>query len=401
MLQATRTALQQGRSVIIDRCNQTPSQRSTFVQLAKDLGAEVHIVALMLPLKLVLARATARTDHEGGVQGPGAARVVHMMNKELQEHAVIDAAAEGARSCTVCTSESQVRAALAVWQGAPAGPLGAWDPAPLVTAAAPAARPAQPTLHSFFGKAGASAPAPTRAGTTTPGAAARAGTTPPGAARVISSSTAAAPPKPQSGTWSTALKQVALHPEAHQDRALRFTQHSVLMLDGYPKARHHALVLARDPALGGPGDLRREHLAILHDMQVCGVVVGARSTCVQGVARAWAAEQGSHTRWWFGFHSIPSMQQLHLHAISTDLMSERIKNKKHWNSFATPFFLHLDDAMQQLEEHGRLTIDHAACSALLSASLRCHRCRAEQPTLPALKRHVASCNALLPGVQVE
>ena len=246
VLSATHAAMQQGSSVIIDRCNQSPAQRSTFIQLARSLNVEVHIVALMLPLKLVLGRATARTNHEGGVQGPGAARVVHLMNKELQEHAVIDAAAEGVRSCVVCTSEAHVKAALEVWRAVPPGALAEWDPAALVAAVAPAARrPAQPTLHAFFASTGGAAAAPASA--------------PASAPRVVQAGR---------GDWKSALQRVALHPDAHVDHVLRLTEHSVLMLDGFPKAQHHALVLARDPALVGPRDLRRQHISVLRDMLV-------------------------------------------------------------------------------------------------------------------------------------
>lgn len=91
------------------------------------------------------------------------------------------------------------------------------------------------------------------------------------------------------------------------------------------------------------------------------------------------------------------MQQLHLHVISTDLVSERIKHKTHWNSFATAFFLHVDNVMQQLEEQGRLRIDQAASSALLRTPLRCHRCCVPQANLPTLKRHLEHCDAPLPG----
>ena len=40
-----------------------------------------------------------------------------------------------------------------------------------------------------------------------------------------------------------------------------------------------------------------------------------------------------------GFHAAPSMRQLHLHVISLDFASEALKNKKHWNSFATAFLV--------------------------------------------------------------
>lgn len=62
----------------------------------------------------------------------------------------------------------------------------------------------------------------------------------------------------------------------------------------------------------------------------------------------------SRLRFRIGFHAIPSMSLLHLHLIrfsphscvrnkliiaSDDFISDSLKNKKHWNSFNTDFFV--------------------------------------------------------------
>ena len=44
-----------------------------------------------------------------------------------------------------------------------------------------------------------------------------------------------------------------------------------------------------------------------------------------------------------GVHSGPSMNHLHIHVISRDRHSEYLKHRKHYNSFATPFFVHLEE----------------------------------------------------------
>ncbi|KAG5184213.1 hypothetical protein JKP88DRAFT_181425, partial [Tribonema minus] len=40
-----------------------------------------------------------------------------------------------------------------------------------------------------------------------------------------------------------------------------------------------------------------------------------------------------------GYHAVPSLEPLHLHVISQDLDGHSMKTPKHWNTFATPFFL--------------------------------------------------------------
>ncbi|KAJ5945554.1 Aprataxin-like protein [Penicillium verhagenii] len=44
-----------------------------------------------------------------------------------------------------------------------------------------------------------------------------------------------------------------------------------------------------------------------------------------------------------GVHAVPSMNHLHVHVIAVDRHSERLKHRKHYNSFATPFFVPIED----------------------------------------------------------
>lgn len=44
-----------------------------------------------------------------------------------------------------------------------------------------------------------------------------------------------------------------------------------------------------------------------------------------------------------GVHSHPSMNHLHVHVLSVDRRSERMKHRKHYNSFATGFFVGVEE----------------------------------------------------------
>ncbi|KAL4990854.1 HIT-like domain-containing protein [Aspergillus falconensis] len=44
-----------------------------------------------------------------------------------------------------------------------------------------------------------------------------------------------------------------------------------------------------------------------------------------------------------GIHAHPSMNHLHVHVISRDRYSDRLKHRKHYNSFSTPFFIDIND----------------------------------------------------------
>jgi aprataxin len=161
----------------------------------------------------------------------------------------------------------------------------------------------------------------------------------------------------------------------------------VLMPDLYPKARHHALVVARDAALWSVYDVRAQHAPLLRHML--------------GVARAWVAalvleQQGRLCPGDFsmGFHAVPSMRQLHMHVLSRDLDSPHLKNKKHWNSFTTAFFRDAGVVLEQVERTGELAeVDLEAAEALLQGVMRCNRCGAAMKGMPQLKQHIAGCRA--------
>ena len=74
-----------------------------------------------------------------------------------------------------------------------------------------------------------------------------------------------------------------------------------------------------------------------------------------------------------------------------DFMSPKLKHKKHWLSFTSGFFLHLPAVLQQLREHGKLSINRAQMNALLSGNLQCHRCKVLYKNMPTLKSHIAEC----------
>lgn len=68
-----------------------------------------------------------------------------------------------------------------------------------------------------------------------------------------------------------------------------------------------------------------------------------------------------------GVHASPWMHQLHIHVLSRDLFSSGIEHKRHYNSFATPFLIDLDDfplTDGQIQERKRA----------LQAGLKCWRC---------------------------
>jgi aprataxin len=103
-------------------------------------------------------------------------------------------------------------------------------------------------------------------------------------------------------------------------------------------------------------------------------------------------KEHSHNRndFQIGFHSVPSMDQLHLHLISRDFISPCLKTKKHWISFTSDFFRPLDDVIQSVRNVGSVPIDEAMEESKLKGKLVCHKCQAILANMPKLKDHILS-----------
>uniref|UniRef100_A0A8C1BY44 Aprataxin n=1 Tax=Cyprinus carpio carpio TaxID=630221 RepID=A0A8C1BY44_CYPCA len=172
------------------------------------------------------------------------------------------------------------------------------------------------------------------------------------------------------GHWSQGLKVSMQDPKMQVYKDDRV----VVIKDKYPKARYHWLVLPWD-SISSLKALRSEHVELLKHMQRVGD---------QMVQQCPDAHKLSFR---LGYHAIPSMSHVHLHVISQDFDSPCLKNKKHWNSFTTDYFVESQDVIAMLEHDGKVTVKDGT-SELLKLPLRCCFCHKEQPTIPKLKEHL-------------
>ncbi|XP_069834089.1 aprataxin isoform X2 [Dendropsophus ebraccatus] len=172
------------------------------------------------------------------------------------------------------------------------------------------------------------------------------------------------------GHWSQGLKV------SMQDPNMQIFKDDkvVVIKDKYPKARYHWLVLPWQP-ISSLKVLRTEHLELLQHMHTVGEKI--------------AQQHSDHCRAPFrlGYHAIPSMSHIHLHVISQDFDSPCLKNKKHWNSFTTDYFMESEEVMDMVKLKGKVTVKDGT-SELLKASLQCNVCKVPQATIPQLKEHL-------------
>ena len=71
-----------------------------------------------------------------------------------------------------------------------------------------------------------------------------------------------------------------------------------------------------------------------------------------------------------GVHAGPSMNHLHIHVLSVDRESPCLKHRKHYNSFATPFFIPIEDFPLADDDRRR----HPGQEGFLKQDFKCWRC---------------------------
>lgn len=172
--------------------------------------------------------------------------------------------------------------------------------------------------------------------------------------------------------WNQGLKVSMQDPtmQVYKDETV------VVIKDKYPKARYHWLVLPWQ-SIPNLKSLRKDHCDLVKHMHN----IGEKMVC--------QCPDSDILQFRMGYHAIPSMSHVHLHVISQDFDSPCLKNKKHWNSFTTDYFIESKDVLQMLESHGRVSVKEGT-SELLKLPLRCHMCHKEVSTIPALKEHLRS-----------
>ncbi|XP_030050198.1 aprataxin isoform X3 [Microcaecilia unicolor] len=170
--------------------------------------------------------------------------------------------------------------------------------------------------------------------------------------------------------WSQGLKT------SMQDPALQVYQDErvVVIKDKYPKAQFHWLVLPWE-AVSSLKAIKKEHLELLQHMHKIG-----EKMIQDGLA-------SDSVTFRLGYHAIPSMSHVHLHVISQDFDSPCLRNKKHWNSFTTEYFLESQDVIEMVKKDGKVSVKEGVVE-LLKLPLRCHICKQKQATIPQLKEHL-------------
>ncbi|CAG8439394.1 1787_t:CDS:10 [Ambispora gerdemannii] len=177
--------------------------------------------------------------------------------------------------------------------------------------------------------------------------------------------------------WQNALLGYLENPEKYPDNEVYFYDNEfVIIWDKFPKAKKHFLVMPRR-RINFIDELTSDDLQLIQTMKEKGEWVIER-----------IKQEDPKLRFRMGFHTVPSMKQLHMHVISQDFISPTLKNKKHWNSFTTEFFKDPDEISKTLQENGKIHFDKDFYEELLKAPMKCHLCKKKMNTVPELREHL-------------
>jgi hypothetical protein len=461
-INAAESALRQGINVIIDRTNVSPEQRRYFLDVAANAGLDlsnIHCVYLNLPSKECGARAAGRGSHEGGVFGPKAYGTVNMMKNQLKPPSL----SEGFASVLECQNDAEIDLVVDLWvryttqihnnEETLLNLNEEWlkikpnrGTANKNSDGASGSGSGLQKLDKFFSKKNTissgdgGGTSGTKASTSVPPAEVPSSSSQgryqhPDAAKAQAQSgdnafsfmmkasknqqqqSPTAPTKQPTSKLPTtrhkfgngyvfsALQRYLNNPEQLLARSTATNDNDLIVLycdsqciivpDKYPKSRYHILVLARDQRLQGPLDLTTADSVLVQHMKNVGLR-WARDHVSSSTDLAGATEFS------VGFHSVPSLRQLHLHVLTKDYDSPSLKKKVHYNSFTTPFFLDVDWVLGQLERklsdsggssdnQQYLEYDAEEKEALLKGDMKCPKCQTVLPRMPDVKAHVAEC----------
>lgn len=167
------------------------------------------------------------------------------------------------------------------------------------------------------------------------------------------------PKRPPGVDWSDGLNFAMSDPE----QILEQDDLTMTLKDAFPKARYHFLVVPRKQYINSVKELTREHLDLVKHIHTIAENLIAR-----------VQKKEPDTKFRCGYHAVPSLKRLHLHVVSQEFDSPRLKTKHHWNTFNTEYFIDSSKVIETLESAGHIDIDDEKYESLLTLRMKCNAC---------------------------
>ncbi|KAG7662513.1 HNT3 [[Candida] subhashii] len=155
-------------------------------------------------------------------------------------------------------------------------------------------------------------------------------------------------------SFKDAFQKYIDHPKDHHDLVLFHDENVIIIKDGFPKSLRHLLVIPRNPII-----TKQHPLDVFNSnydeytgeglyQLISKYVDKAKQLIIDDLIQKFnlnpeeyrlKLDEFKNTFIKAGVHSIPSLSNLHIHVLTQDFHSPRMKNKKHYNSFTTKFFV--------------------------------------------------------------
>lgn len=137
-------------------------------------------------------------------------------------------------------------------------------------------------------------------------------------------------------SYRFAFEPFIAEPQKFPDVVLFYDDEVIIIRDGFPKSVRHWLVIPRDKEIS-----RLDPVLALKNVKnytmLKPYVDKAKSMIIKELQAEYNGDWLTFVK--CGVHAIPSLANLHIHVILQDFNSNRMKHKKHYNSFTTPFFI--------------------------------------------------------------
>ncbi|KAF8305549.1 hypothetical protein DL93DRAFT_312487 [Clavulina sp. PMI_390] len=207
-------------------------------------------------------------------------------------------------------------------------------------------------------------------------------------------------------SWKTVLRDYAVQPEplsipygvrlkSYPTREPR----TLAIFDKYGKAKFHFLLLPSPNDTWSVRSLNSLRSVLREDRARAKALLETMHKDALDVVRMIRMEMNKKygCEWGIniGFHAVPSMDHIHLHIISNDLISDHLKKKRHYNSFhpSLGFFIHLDEVLSWFdlpddEFKKNALLDPNRYDPMLDRPLVSWRTGKPYRTMPALKDHL-------------
>lgn len=137
-----------------------------------------------------------------------------------------------------------------------------------------------------------------------------------------------------------------------RDPSVLFNDDNVVIIkDKFPKALRHYLVIPKSEKF-----TKQHPIDAFEDdefyLMVKGYVEKAKQLMIEDLRKDGFKDLDGYIQ--TGVHSIPSMNNIHVHVMTKDFVSKCMKHKKHYNSFTSRFFINFIDLNSLGRNQGKL-----------------------------------------------